>query len=102
MDIKPKFHARKSQLGDVIELFYMETINGGAFAPEPIKLRPKLQHEITSPMMTLSPEVAQNLMNELWLAGVRPADAKEQDGELEATKMHLADMRRLVFASKNG
>lgn len=40
---------------------------------------------------------AQQLMDELWQCGVRPANGVGNVGELDATKKHLSDMQRLVF-----
>lgn len=41
--------------------------------------------------------VLQELMNELWREGLRPADDVGSVGELKSTKYHLEDMRKLVF-----
>ena len=48
------------------------------------------------PTFTLSEQAAQILMDELWSAGVRPSDYGAE-GQIEAMKAHLEDMRRLVF-----
>lgn len=40
---------------------------------------------------------AQALMNEMWAAGLRPTEAKYPQGEINAMKEHLSDMRKLVF-----
>lgn len=45
----------------------------------------------------VDPELAQQLMNGLWECGVRPAQGQGSAGQLEATRSHLEDMRRLVF-----
>lgn len=49
-----------------------------------------------APMLTLSPDDARGLMDELWRAGVRPTE-HGSPGQLAATERHLEDMRRLVF-----
>lgn len=51
------------------------------------------QHQ---PPIVLTQEEAGRLMDELWLAGIRPSSIGT-GGELEATKYHLEDMRELVF-----
>lgn len=49
------------------------------------------------PFARLDPRQAQKLMDELWRAGVRPADGAGSVGQLGAVQAHLADMRKLVF-----
>lgn len=50
------------------------------------------------PVLTLDPEVAVQLMDELWRAGVRPTEVGT-GGQLDAVRYHLEDMRRIVFSS---
>jgi len=52
------------------------------------------------PMFHLRPDEAQNLMDELWRAGLRPTEGSGSAGSLAATERHLADMRSLVFKTK--
>lgn len=40
------------------------------------------------------------MMDELWQAGCRPSQGVGSVGQLESTKYHLEDMRRLVFERK--
>jgi hypothetical protein len=47
--------------------------------------------------LRLSEEAAQQLMEELWHAGVRPAAAAGSIGQLAAVEAHLRDMRHLAF-----
>lgn len=49
------------------------------------------------PMFNLRPDEAQNLIDELWRAGLRPTEGSGSAGSLAATERHLADMRSLVF-----
>lgn len=49
------------------------------------------------PLIELSVESAQSLMDELYHAGVRPSQAAGSVGQLDAVKYHLEDMRTLVF-----
>lgn len=51
---------------------------------------------------SLSIESAQLLMDDLWQAGIRPAEGHGSAGQLAAMKYHLEDMRRLVFDRKEG
>lgn len=49
------------------------------------------------PLFTLSLEAAQRLMDSLYECGIRPSSQKTTDGELVAVRLHLEDMRTLVF-----
>lgn len=42
-------------------------------------------------------EVLQNLFNDLWREGFRPADGTGNAGHLEAIQGHLDDMRKIAF-----
>ena len=50
-----------------------------------------------APTLTVKPSEAQQLMDELWRAGLRPTEGTGSAGSLAATERHLADMRALVF-----
>lgn len=50
-----------------------------------------------TPLLDLREEDAQQLMDELYHAGVRPSQAAGSAGQIDAVKYHLEDMRRLVF-----
>ncbi len=51
------------------------------------------------PLMALSQEAAQSLVDELWLCGIRPTEGTGSAGSLAATQAHLADMRAIVANS---
>lgn len=53
--------------------------------------------EDVAPLIRLKQEEAQQLMNALWDAGLRPAGAAGSAGQLSAVETHLADMRKIVF-----
>jgi hypothetical protein len=52
------------------------------------------------PAMSLAPDAAQQLMDELWNTGLRPSEGTGSAGALAATQRHLEDMRTLVFKPK--
>lgn len=54
-------------------------------------------HAEISPTMIVSPEDAQQFMDELWRVGIRPTEGAGSVGQLGAVKAHLEDMRTLVF-----
>ena len=49
------------------------------------------------PVLTIQSGEAQNLMDELWRAGIRPTEGAGSVGQLSAVQAHLEDMRTLVF-----
>lgn len=63
---------------------------------------PPAPGQIVPQSFSLDKKGAQNLMDELWLSGVRPTgedskSSKELVAELKAQTKHLEDMRTLVF-----
>jgi hypothetical protein len=56
--------------------------------------------EIVQPeALRITPEDAQQFMDELWRAGIRPTEGAGSVGQLAAVNRHLEDMRTLVFKS---
>lgn len=49
-----------------------------------------------APLLELEPEAAQNLMDQLYQAGLRPSDTPNTASALAATEHHLNDMRKMV------
>jgi hypothetical protein len=49
------------------------------------------------PAFRLAHEEAQELMDSLWAAGLRPTQAKSSAGQTEAIQRHLEDMRTIAF-----
>ncbi|KAA0888709.1 hypothetical protein [Oryzomonas rubra] len=56
--------------------------------------------EPCEPTLSLDPGAAQELMDELYRVGIRPTEAVDSTGELNATKYHLEDMRKLALQGK--
>jgi hypothetical protein len=54
---------------------------------------------IGAPTFEFTAADAKSLMTALWEAGVRPADFKNANGEINRMEAHLEDMRRLVFVT---
>jgi hypothetical protein len=51
------------------------------------------------PAMSFTVDSAQELMDELWRCGIRPAEGSGSAGSLAATQRHLDDMRALISHS---
>jgi hypothetical protein len=56
--------------------------------------------EVFAPSFVLPTAAAQELIDGLWQAGLRPSEGTGSAGALAATQKHLEDMRRLVFERK--
>ena len=53
--------------------------------------------ECKEPLFATTVQQTQDLMNALWQLGFRPTNEIGYEGQLEAVKKHLEDMRTLVF-----
>lgn len=54
---------------------------------------------IVEPSFRLKATAAQRLMDELWLAGVRPSDSRHTSEVLAVQGKHLEDMRELAMGA---
>lgn len=62
-----------------------------------LNFKPLPDGEVPPESFELRNEDAQELMDELWSAGLRPTEGSGSAGALSATQRHLEDMRTLVF-----
>lgn len=72
------------------------TPTGDVFAVQPVSFIKILEEEVVPEAFTLPDTSLQQIMNQLWNAGFRP-NSEGSEGELQATKKHLEDMRKIVF-----
>lgn len=49
------------------------------------------------PFLRLELSEAQELMDALWTAGLRPTEGRGSAGAMDATQKHLADLQRVAF-----
>lgn len=103
MNGQNRMFALKEMWGDRIALYLRNvyTIDGvpKEYIAEPIRLRATTAADegiAPAPMLTLRPEEAQTLMDQLWDCGLRPSEGTGSAGALAATQSHLNDMRRIV------
>jgi len=54
-------------------------------------------NKMNPPFLTITPPMAQELMDDLWQCGIRPSEGSGSAGSLAATERHLHDMRAMVF-----
>lgn len=64
---------------------------------EPVVMKVQPDHVVVKPFITLEYEQAQELMDELWRCGLRPAEGAGSAGSLTATEKHLQDVRKIAF-----
>lgn len=83
-------------VSDAVELYAFENGMQGV-----LQLEPKEEGALSSPLLRLRLEEAQELINSLWSAGLRPIQGKQSEGVTAAQERHLNDMRRLVFTKFN-
>ena len=96
MNERLKFHVYRSPqwLGYAV---YMKT-NGGIVTNLSITVDNSEPDGLyQSPPLVLAEEDAQNLLQELWNAGIRPNNGEGTTAQVAALKSHLEDMRSLVF-----
>jgi hypothetical protein len=74
--------------------------NGVFYCAKPITMEATDIGALIEPCLSLRMEEAQLLMDNMWDAGVRPSQSVGTAGQLDATKYHLEDMRRLVFKDR--
>lgn len=85
-----------------VYLYLTETRDGvpSMRMAEPLMLRdlkPEGEGIQPQPCFNLKGDEAQQLMDELWRAGIRPTEGAGSVGQLGAVQEHLKDMRTLVF-----
>lgn len=73
-------------------------IRSTAYGAEIVMKERKLKDagQSIAPILSLSTDSAQELMDDLWRCGVRPTEGKGSAGQLAAVQAHLADMRAIV------
>jgi hypothetical protein len=65
-------------------------------------LEPHKAYSREEPSFSMDKDAAQQLMDSLWTAGIRPSQSASgpHKNEMDATLRHLDDMRHLVFKGK--
>lgn len=77
---------------------YMRNPNTGRVAvAEPLTMREIEPHDFAPVTAHMPYASAQQLMDELWLCGIRPAEGQGSAGSLAATERHLKDMQAIAM-----
>jgi hypothetical protein len=67
------------------------------FTPREIKQEDQGRSLNEDEILTVPDQLAQNLMDQLWLCGLRPTEGTGSAGSLAATQRHLGDMQKLSW-----
>ena len=94
---KPHIRAMKEPWDRDVAISIQATRDGRLFV---LKELPDLEEvkegAFVSGAMTLHYDHAQVLIDDLWMAGLRPSEGTGSAGSLAATEKHLNDMRKIV------
>ena len=93
-----RFHVERANFGREVNIYCARTLPDESLEVlRPVVIE-KVQEAsvVAEAFLKLRPEVAQQLMDELWAAGFRPVDGHGSTGQLAAVERHLEDMRQLV------
>lgn len=69
----------------------------GTAEPIVFKRNEELFQPDPSPAVSLEPQAAQKLIDDLWDCGLRPSEGTGSAGQLAAVQKHLEDFRTIVF-----
>jgi len=96
--LKTEIRCQRETWGDGIEIALLERRDGGlAMMAQHIELRSLNEGDRIEPMVRLSNQEAQMLIDELWRCGLRPSEGTGSAGSLAATEKHLADMQKIAL-----
>lgn len=93
---KIEFFANYNPAWDQYDLYSRKTENGIRTYASSICYISREVGTISSPLLQLTKKEAQNMLQALWDAGIRPQQESSL-GQLAAVNYHLEDMRKLVF-----
>lgn len=101
---RKRFFAQRAMVRDAIDLHIVARPDGPggqrliatAIQFEPVSADQPVAQDYVPPTLSLSADEAQQLVDELWLCGVRPSEGTGSAGALAATQKHLDDMRTLA------
>ena len=95
----PRFraYAQKVFARNAVEIMLLHEHDGRQFVAQPLVFAENSDEgSIYEPTLCLRVEEAQELMDALWDAGLRPTEGSGSAGSLAATERHLADMRGIL------
>jgi hypothetical protein len=81
---------------DVFEVYLWQADESGRYYARPPGMAQVPDGTYAPPMLSLRPQEAQQLIDRLWQAGLRPRDGSGSSAQVEALTKHLDDMRKIV------
>lgn len=97
-DVLPReFMARREDWSNGVSLYIRQQTVGVGTQTVVCSLIDCKKDEYIAPMLRLSIQEAQQLMDELWQCGLRPTEGAGSAGSLAATERHLTDMRVIAL-----
>jgi hypothetical protein len=88
-------------LGFSLRLFSVDQAKQKAYAVKDLELDEIEDGFLMPPIASIQPQEVQQLMDELWVAGLRPSEGVASTGQLEAMNAHVNDMRTIAFKLLN-
>jgi len=91
---------RQQWRGKGISIFIEEQFDKRLYLAKPIELAEYKGNVFAEldPTLEIMDHDAQQLMDDLWAAGLRPSEGTGSAGQLASVQKHLADMRAITFA----
>ena len=88
--------AQYNFMSQTVDIYFGSTISGRRAAALPVVFNEVEAGALIDPALRLTRDSAQELMDALWSAGLRPTEGSGSAGSLAATERHLADMRGIL------
>lgn len=102
---KLEIYAERNPAAAGISLFVFENTQSGKLFYENIQVTSEPYTEKANgylhPTAVISYEVACQMMDSLWGAGVRPSSGEGNTAHIQALNNHLDDMRKIAFKELN-
>lgn len=95
MNQRLEFFCNRDPISRQLAFYIATRVGNKMLVADPLTLKPVEDGAVRGLATAyFSMEDGQRLMDELWLAGLRPTEGSGSAGSLAATERHLADMRR--------
>lgn len=98
-----RLHVERDPFGDAFRFYLIDhDEKGGRLLAEQAHYVPlERGMPASGPTFTLDGDSAQQLIDGLWQAGLRPTQGRQSEGVTAAQARHLEDMRALAFTKLN-
>jgi len=100
----PHIYVQQGSFGRGIDVaVFMDSLDGDPNAYNVVNMTAKAiaEGDMTHTCLTISNESAKHLMDQLWVCGIRPSKAEDQNAVVQALENHLADKQHQVNDLRN-